>query len=80
MAAVRHQQDYGGALAPDGLAPSAALKLIHEKAGRLVEAQYQYWNETLRPAIAAAGVRILTREAWNAKQKKWLKKTNYYKV
>jgi polyphosphate kinase len=74
VAAVRHQQDYGGALAPDALAPSTALKLIHEKAGRLVEAQYQYWNETLRPAIAAAGVRILTREAWNARQKKWLKK------
>ena len=74
VAAVRHQQDYGGTLPPDGLAPATALKLIHEKAGRLVEAQYQYWNETLRPAIAAAGVRILSRETWNARQKRWLKK------
>ena len=74
VAAVRHQLDYGGPLPPDGIPPATALKAIHEKAGELVERQYQYWSETLRPALAAAGVRILTRESWNAKQKRWLKK------
>jgi polyphosphate kinase len=73
VAAVRHQLDYGGPPSPDGLAPATALKLIHEKASELVERQYQYWNETLRPELAAGGVRILSREAWNAKQKRWLK-------
>jgi polyphosphate kinase len=73
VAAVRHQLEYGGPLAPDGLAPATALKLIHEKASELVERQYQYWNETLRPELAASGVRILSRESWNAKQKRWLK-------
>jgi polyphosphate kinase len=73
VAAVRHQLDYGGALAPDGVAPATSLKQIHEKASELVERQYQYWNETLRPELAANGVRILSRESWNAKQKRWLK-------
>jgi polyphosphate kinase len=76
VAAVRHQLDYGGPLPPDATAPSIALKQIHEKAGELVESQYRYWNETLRPALANAGVRILSRETWNAKQKRWLK--NYF--
>jgi len=74
VAAVRHQLDYGGPLPPDALAPGVALKAIHEKAGELVERQYQYWNDTLRPALEANGVRILTRDTWNAKQKRWLKK------
>jgi polyphosphate kinase len=73
VAAIRHLLDYGGPLPPDALPPAAALKAIHEKAGELVERQYQYWNETLRPALATSGVRILSRESWNAKQKRWLK-------
>ncbi|MCI1729021.1 MAG: polyphosphate kinase 1 [Chiayiivirga sp.] len=74
VAAVRHQLDYGGPLPPDAIPPATALKAIHEKAGELVRRQYQYWNDTLRPALSSAGVRILTRESWNAKQKRWLKK------
>jgi len=72
-ATVRHALEFGGPPSPDGIPPAQALKLIHEKAGQLVEAQYRYWNETLRPALNAAGIRILPREAWNAKQKRWLK-------
>jgi polyphosphate kinase len=74
VAAIRHQQDYGGPLAPDATPPSVALKQIHEKAGKLVESQYEYWSETLRPALAEAGVRVLRSDSWNAKQKRWLKK------
>jgi polyphosphate kinase len=76
VAAIRHQLDYDGPPLPDGLAPGAALKLIHEKAGELVEQQYKYWNDTLRPALAASGVRIMSRESWNARQRRWLK--NYF--
>jgi polyphosphate kinase len=74
VAAVRHQADYGGPLPPDNLAPAESLRLIHEQAGALVEQQYKYWNETLRPQLAEAGVRILSRESWDARQKRWLKK------
>jgi polyphosphate kinase len=73
VAAVRHAIDYGLGTSPDALTATAALKLIHEKAGELVARQYQYWNDTLRPALAEAGVRILSRESWNAKQRRWLK-------
>ncbi len=73
-ATVRHSLEFGGLLPPDGIPPATALKLIHEKAGALVEAQYRHWNETLRPELAAAGVRILGRDSWNAKQTRWLRK------
>ena len=71
-ATVRTAMQFGGPLPPDGIPPARALELIHEKAGRLFDDQYAYWNETLRPELAAAGIRILSRDAWNAKQKRWL--------
>ncbi len=71
-ATVRTAQQFGGPLPPDGIAPARALELIHDKAGALVEAQYRYWNETLRPELNAAGIRILAASSWNARQKKWL--------
>ncbi len=71
-ATVRTAQQFGGPLPPDGIPPTRALELIHDKAAQLVDAQYDYWNETLRPELNAAGIRILAREAWNAKQKRWL--------
>src|SRR5688572_25323493 len=71
-ATVRTAQQFGGPLPPDGIPPARALELIHDKAAQLVDAQYDYWNDTLRPELNAAGIRILAREAWNAKQKRWL--------
>ncbi len=73
VAAIRHQQDYGGAPAADGLSASQALKRIYERAEQLVEAQYEYWNAVLRPELAASGIRFLTRDHWNARQKRWLR-------
>ena len=71
-ATVRTAMQFGGPLPPDGAPPARALELIHEKAKELVDDQYAYWNETLRPELSAAGIRILSRDAWNAKQKRWL--------
>lgn len=73
-ATVRTAQQFGGPLPPDGIAPTRALELIHDKAAMLVEQQYRYWNETLRPELNAAGIRILAHSSWNARQKKWLHK------
>ncbi len=72
VATVRTALEFGAPLPADGLTPAAALKAIHQAAGRLVEAQYRFWNETLRPQLAAAGLRILPREGWNVKQRRWL--------
>ncbi|HEU0154324.1 MAG TPA: RNA degradosome polyphosphate kinase, partial [Arenimonas sp.] len=73
-ATVRTAQQFGGPLPPDGIAPNQALELIHDKAASLVEEQYRYWNDTLRPELNAAGIRILAHSSWNARQKKWLHK------
>ncbi|MFC4728632.1 polyphosphate kinase 1 [Coralloluteibacterium thermophilus] len=74
VATIRHALEFGGPAMPDGMAPSTALKLIHEKAGRLIRRMYEHWNRTLRPALNEAGIRILPRDAWNAKQRRWLRK------
>jgi len=73
-ATVRTAQQFGGPLPPDGIPPARALELIHEKAAALVDDQYRYWNETLRPELNAAGIRILAHSSWNARQKRWLHK------
>jgi polyphosphate kinase len=72
VATIRTALEFGGPLPPDGVAPAAALKAIHATASRLVEAQYRFWNESLRPQLAEAGIRILPREHWNPKQRRWL--------
>ncbi|PRH81817.1 polyphosphate kinase 1 [Arenimonas caeni] len=73
-ATVRTALQFGGPLPPDGIAPARALELIHDKAAGLVAEQYRYWNETLRPELNAAGIRILAHSSWNARQKRWLHK------
>ena len=74
VAAINHQLAFGGTTGPDGLGPATALKLIHERAGKLVHAQYEHWNKVLLPELATAGIRILGRDDWNAAQKRWLRK------
>lgn len=71
-ATIRTALEFGGPLPPDGIAPAEALSRIHSKAGELVADQYRFWNEVLRPELNAAGVRILARDSWSAKQKRWL--------
>ncbi|GAB2657885.1 polyphosphate kinase 1 [Arenimonas aestuarii] len=71
-ATVRTALQFGGPLPPDGIPPSRALELIHDKAAELVAEQYRYWNEALRPELNASGIRILAHSSWNARQRKWL--------
>jgi polyphosphate kinase len=72
-ATVRHAQDFDMPVAADGLASATVLRRIHDRAAELVDAQYRCWNEVLRPALSQAGVRVLSREKWNARQTRWLR-------
>ncbi|WP_101925485.1 MULTISPECIES: polyphosphate kinase 1 [Luteimonas] len=72
-ATVRHAQDFGAPAPPDGLAPQTVLKRIHDRAAELVEAQYACWNQVMRPSLGEAGVRILGRDTWTARQTRWLR-------
>ena len=55
------------------MSPSTVLNRIHDRAAELVDAQYRCWNAVLRPALNDAGVRVLAREAWTARQARWLR-------
>ncbi|GAA4862342.1 polyphosphate kinase 1 [Luteimonas vadosa] len=72
-ATVRHAQDFDMPLPSDGLSPATVLKRIHERTAELVEAQYRCWNEVLKPALSEAGVKVIPREQWTAKQTRWLR-------
>jgi polyphosphate kinase len=72
-ATVRHAQEFDMPLAADGIPHAQLLKLIHERAAQLVDAQYRCWNEVLRPALKDAGVRVLARQDWTARQTRWLR-------
>ncbi|HET9048034.1 MAG TPA: polyphosphate kinase 1 [Chiayiivirga sp.] len=73
VAGVHQVLDLGLPLPSDGTAPQALLKLIHERASTLVDEQYRAWREVLRPALADAGVRILSPENWDERQRQWLR-------
>ncbi|MBB4126762.1 polyphosphate kinase [Xanthomonas translucens] len=72
-ATVRHALEFGLPPAPDGLSSSAILNTIHDRAAQLVDHQYRCWNEVLRPALKDAGIGVLGRNSWNARQKRWLR-------
>jgi len=72
-AAVRHAQEFGLPPAPDGMSPQAILTAIHDRAAELVDQQYRCWNDVLRPALADAGVGILSHKSWTQRQRRWLR-------
>ena len=74
VATVLTALEFGAPLLPDRMDPKLALQKLHAVAGAMVEEQYRVWNEELRPALNDAGVRVLARDSWNAKQKRWLQK------
>ena len=70
---LRHAQELGLTAHADGLEPTAVLNHIHDRAADLVAAQYECWNDVLRPALGDAGVRVLARDAWTPRQTRWLR-------
>jgi polyphosphate kinase len=75
VAALRHFQQFGGQsmVGPDGLSPTETLARIRARTNELIDEQYTLWNKTLRPQLRKAGVSLVTRDEWNAKQKRWLR-------
>lgn len=72
-ATVRQAQEFGVPPAADGIPHPLLLKQIHQRAAQLVEAQYDCWNDVLRPALSDAGVRVLHRQHWTARHIRWLR-------
>ncbi len=58
-------QDYS----PDGLRPISQLQRIAIRTQELVAAQYRCWNESVRPALAEQGFRLLKHEQLNGDQR-----------
>ena len=74
VATVQTALEFGAPLLPDRMDPKLALQKLHALAGRLVAEQYRLWNHELRPALHQSGVRVLARDSWTAKQKRWLQR------
>lgn len=73
VATIRHQLNFVGSLPwPDGRTPTEVLLTIREQVQSLMREQYQTWNSDLKPLLAAEGIRFLSRDDWNAKQRRWL--------
>ena len=73
VAGIREQ--VFGAMAPqdppiDGLTAAEQLAQITDRARQLVQRQYACWNESVAPALAEAGIRLLSEEDLSASQRK----------
>jgi polyphosphate kinase len=63
--------DHPNARAPDGIAVHDALRLISERAHRLVDRQYELFNRVLLPALEAEGISMYRRTSWTPEQEAW---------
>ncbi|TAL93281.1 MAG: polyphosphate kinase 1 [Rhodanobacter sp.] len=72
VASLRHWITYGDARpGPDGLPLSDVLEQVRERATRLVHAQYETWNDELRPALAHEGIVFSDSTQWSPAQLRW---------
>ncbi|MCO5170760.1 MAG: polyphosphate kinase 1 [Planctomycetes bacterium] len=56
----------------DGLSPAATLEAVSQEAHRLVAEQYRVLQDVLLPALEAAGIRVVRRQAWTPAQQEWV--------
>jgi polyphosphate kinase len=61
-------------VAPDPLSISEQLRLIHERAMRLIQDQYACLDDELLPGLAAADIELLSGTGWDAETRDWLEK------
>jgi polyphosphate kinase len=57
---------------PDGLSTAGQLAAIHARGSELVAEQYRCLNDVLLPALAAAGISLLTSESWGPDAQEWV--------
>ncbi len=62
----------GGQLAADGMSIAEQLEAIHERATRIVDAQYRCLNDMILPRLAAEGVPLLGPADWSPQTRAWL--------
>lgn len=60
--------------AADGMAALAQLEAINQRTRQVVARQYACWNDSVRPALKAAGIEILESEKLKKKQRQRLDK------
>jgi polyphosphate kinase len=74
MAGMQAEIEAGtSAIGPDRMPIRQVYKQVAHEAHELVAAQYCLFNDEIRPALAAAGVRILHRADYTAAQSAWIK-------
>lgn len=71
-ATVKTAMQFKAPLLPDNMDPQLALDRIYEISEKLVNDQYQLWNDVLQPALSTEGIRVLNREHWSGEQRRWL--------
>src|SRR4051812_38705205 len=57
---------------PDGMTIGEQLQAIHERARRLVQAQYACLNDVLLPALRQQGIELMARASWDSQTAQWL--------
>ncbi|RFF30064.1 polyphosphate kinase 1 [Wenzhouxiangella sediminis] len=66
---IRHGVNQPGA---DGLSPQGTMAAIRERVLEMVEAQYRVLDEELLPALREQGIRIIARNRFTRRQRRWL--------
>jgi polyphosphate kinase len=56
----------------DGMTIAEQLEAIHDRARRLVDAQYACLSDVVLPALRQQGIELLARATWDAETSKWL--------
>lgn len=73
VAVLKHQHTLNAHLpGADGLASGEVLARIRQRVLALVDAQYDTWQNDLRPALIAEGIGVRPRGEWTEKQRRWL--------
>ncbi|MDO4998350.1 MAG: polyphosphate kinase 1 [Neisseria sp.] len=55
-----------------GLTPAQTIAACAEEAHRLIQEQYDLFNQQLQPALAAEGIHFYRRRNWTAEQRAWI--------
>jgi polyphosphate kinase len=74
VAGLKEQLKMGSvAVDPDGLLPREIFARVTAVAREIVDRQYLLLNESVLPALAAAGVHFLRRSQWTPAQQEWVR-------